>query len=158
MAMRRLNRRALLSGALGATASCIAKLALDPTSPVPSPVGRACRSRLEWIPSAVAAVLYSPDHACVGAELLARGVCLLFMVGCNALMMGTFLDGMEESGSVAATGLATAANFSASALYGIVLFHETVNMTWLLGFAMIVAGVLMLSTVRLRTSSSLALR
>jgi len=74
------------------------------------------------------------------------------MVSLNILMVGTFLEGMEESGSVAGTALASAANFGASALYGILLWNETVNKTWLFGFCLVVAGAGMLSTVRLDES------
>ena len=36
------------------------------------------------------------------------------MIGVNALMISSFLDGMNESGSVVGTALSTAANFSCS--------------------------------------------
>jgi len=36
------------------------------------------------------------------------------MIGVNALMISSFLDGMNESGSVVGTALSTAANFSFS--------------------------------------------
>jgi uncharacterized membrane protein len=70
------------------------------------------------------------------------------MVSLNILMVGTFLEGMEESGSVAGTALASAANFGTSALFGILLWHETVNTTWLFGFCLVVVGASMLSTVQ----------
>lgn len=66
----------------------------------------------------------------------------------NAMMLGAFLSGMEESGSVAATGLATAANFGTSAIFGIWLWNEQVNEMWLAGFILVVCGVLLLSQVR----------
>lgn len=66
----------------------------------------------------------------------------------NAFMMGAFLEGMEESGSVAGTGLATAANFGTSALFGIGLWGEQVNKTWMVGFILVLGGVLMLSQVK----------
>ena len=49
--------------------------------------------------------------------LLSRCLCLLLMIGLNAGMMSYFLDGMNESGSVAGTSLSTAANFSCSVSY-----------------------------------------
>jgi uncharacterized membrane protein len=70
------------------------------------------------------------------------------MVSLNILMVGTFLEGIEESGSVAGTALASAANFGTSALLGFLLFHETINQTWLLGFSLVVLGAVMLSTVQ----------
>jgi uncharacterized membrane protein len=72
------------------------------------------------------------------------------MVSLNILMVGTFLEGLEESGSVAGTALASAANFGTSALLGFLVFHETVNQTWLLGFVLVVSGAIMLSTVQIR--------
>ena len=51
---------------------------------------------------------------CSSMSLLARGLCLLCTIGTNALMIGSFLDGMNESGSVVGTALSTAANFSCS--------------------------------------------
>jgi len=81
-------------------------------------------------------------------------VCLLLMIGCNAVMLGSFLDGMNESGSVAASALSTAANFCFSAIYGIVLFHESVSWLWMLGFMFILVGVWLLSTVNLTTNTA----
>eukprot|EP00986_Skeletonema_menzelii_P011493 scaffold5917_cov135-Skeletonema_menzelii.AAC.5 len=92
-----INKRAIISGALGATASSIGKLALSPESPVPS----------------------------------------------------TFLDGMNESGSVVGTALSTAANFSFSALYGILFFEEHVPISWFFGATMIAIGMYLLSSVTL---------
>ena len=72
------------------------------------------------------------------------------MIGCNAAMMATFVDGLGESGSIAGTALANAANFTLSAIYGILFFHETINAMWLVGFVMILCGAWLLSTVRLK--------
>ena len=47
-------------------------------------------------------------------SLATRGICLLCMIGVNAVMISSFLDGMNESGSVVGTALSTAANFSCS--------------------------------------------
>jgi drug/metabolite transporter (DMT)-like permease len=71
------------------------------------------------------------------------------MVGLNIVMVAYFVEGMEESGSVAGTGLASAANFAVSALYGIVLWGEQVNAQWCGGFALVVVGVALLSTIRM---------
>jgi uncharacterized membrane protein len=71
------------------------------------------------------------------------------MVLLNILMVGTFLEGMEESGSVAGTALASAASFGTSALWGVLFFNEKVNTTWLFGFGLVVIGASMLSTVKL---------
>ena len=97
------NKRAIVSGALGATASCIAKLALAPESPVPSTVHAICIANAGI-----------DLKLCTFITLLARGVCFLCMIGVNASMIYLFVDGMSESGSVVGTALSTAANFSFS--------------------------------------------
>ena len=51
---------------------------------------------------------------CTIIAFASRGICLLLMIGVNAVMISSFLDGMNESGSVAGTSLSTAANFSCS--------------------------------------------
>jgi multidrug transporter EmrE-like cation transporter len=70
------------------------------------------------------------------------------MIVLNTLMLGTFLEGMEESGSVAGTGLATASNFATSALLGVMLWQEKVDQIWIIGFTLVVSGVLILSRVQ----------
>jgi multidrug transporter EmrE-like cation transporter len=126
---------ALLSGFLGATASCFAKFAFSDSF------------ASEWVGKQCLFVL--PDgQACSFLQLLPRGVCLLAMIGCNVIMLGSFLEGMEESGSVAGTALATGANFAAASVYGYLLWDESFPPTWWLGFAMIVTGVMLLSTVK----------
>mmetsp|Transcript_32676 Transcript_32676/g.43575 ORF Transcript_32676/g.43575 Transcript_32676/m.43575 type:complete len:160 (-) Transcript_32676:338-817(-) len=143
------NRRAFLSGFLGATASCIGKLGLDSSSPIPSYSLTFCEQCLA--PSSSSS---SNDTVCAVAVVGVRIVCLLLMIGCNAVMLGSFLDGMNESGSVAASALSTAANFCFSAIYGIVLFHESVSWLWMLGFMFILVGVWLLSTVNLTTNTA----
>lgn len=71
------------------------------------------------------------------------------MIGTNAVMMATFLDGMNESGTVAGTALANAANFTLSAIYGVLFFEESISTMWVVGFAMILAGVWILSGIQL---------
>jgi hypothetical protein len=130
-------RVALLSGALGAVASCLAKFSLSSDSPLRW-IGMICRDSTSLL-----------DHnVCVAVEWIPRLVCLLGMIVMNAFMMGTFLEGMEESGSVAGTGLATAANFGTSALLGIWLWDEKVNEIWLVGFSLVLCGALLLSQVQ----------
>lgn len=102
------NKLAIISGALGAIASSIGKLALSPVSPVPSKIHSYCHIFLNryyrendvWI--------------CPYVSLGTRVVCFLCMIGVNLLMVSSFLDGMNESGSVVGTALSTAANFSFS--------------------------------------------
>lgn len=117
--MPTINKLAILSGTLGATASLIAKLALSPTSPIPTFVDTTCINFInaDATPedgfSTIDFIYFSAD-ICSLAALASRGICLLFMITLNAVMISSFLDGMNESGSVAGTSLATAANFSCS--------------------------------------------
>ncbi len=106
-----INKRAIVSGALGATASFIAKLALSPTSPVPSSVHAFCIANIDQL---IADGSDIKPWICPSISLLTRGICLLCMVGVNAVMISSFLDGMDESGSVVGTSLSTAANFTCS--------------------------------------------
>ena len=106
--MPAINKLAILSGALGATASLIAKLALSPDSPIPTFIQSSCHQLLSYN------VEIMDIHVCTIIAFASRGICLLLMIGVNAVMISSFLDGMNESGSVAGTSLSTAANFSCS--------------------------------------------
>lgn len=136
---------AIISGVLGATASCLAKFALAPESPVRLWGREQCDL---YIGSFL--VMYELE-ACSIVEWIPRGLCLGLMIAMNVVMVGAFLKGMEESGSVAGTGLASAANFGVSALYGILLFDEKVDKIWLGGFSLVIIGVFLLSTVQTET-------
>jgi len=155
-----LKRRAALSGLLGASASCIAKLALDPSSPLQTRARDAC-SRFVLSPSVHAHAIaqffnlfLDGVDICAVAELFLRALCFLGMIGLNACMMACYLDGMQESGTVAGTALANAANFSVSAIYGIIFFQESIGATWLMGFSIILLGVWLLSAVCLKKKVS----
>ena len=142
---------ALLSGTLGATASCFAKFAFAPDSTVA--VG--ARQLLQQVTRQTGSLSTSgttADQYTMAAEFLARGLCLLLMIGCNAFMLGSFIAGMEESGSVAGTALSSAANFLSSAFYGYLLFGEEFSKQWWMGFSMVNLGVILLSTVRAEPS------
>ena len=108
-----LNTHAILSGALGATASFIAKLALSPDSPVPSAIYSFCIANIQHQEDDDTGLSW----VCPAASLATRGICLLCMIGVNAIMISSFLDGMNESGSVVGTALSTAANFTGSVSY-----------------------------------------
>lgn len=129
----------LSSGFLGATASCLGKFALDPDSFVALWTQQhLCRSD-------------SLVHGwwwCWAVALIARGACLVGMITCNAFMLSSFVQGMVESGSIAGTALASAANFAVSALYGYWLWNERFPLQWWIGFSMVLAGVTLLSTVQ----------
>lgn len=133
----------LLSGALGATASGLAKFAFDANS---APVQVATRivsssSTTEWLQ-----LCKNNANLCfLIPNLLIRGICLVGMILCNALMLGTFLKGMEESGSIAGSALSTAANFILSACYGYLFWYERFSSSWWIGFGMVVAGVILLA-------------
>ena len=146
----------MISGLLGATASCIGKIALDPTSPVQSSARGLCNRfvPVEVVISALINTTIPSRHICKGIELSLRGACLLLMIGTNAAMMATFLEGLNESGTVAGTALANAANFSLSAIYGIVFFEESITTLWMIGFAMIVVGAWILSSIRLKDNNT----
>ena len=80
-------------------------------------------------------------------EIATRGISVLIMLACNALMLGSFLQAMDESGSVAGTALATAANFTVSAVYGFCLWGDEFSLQWLFGFSLVILGVVLLSTM-----------
>ena len=56
------------------------------------------------------------------------------MIGVNALMISSFLDGMNESGSVVGTALSTAANFSFSVSAKDYIQYYTCNLYLILMF------------------------
>lgn len=132
----------IISGVMGATASCLAKFALAPESPVRLWGREQCDRHIGSF-----LIVYELE-VCSIFEWIPRGLCLGLMIAMNVVMVGAFLEGMEESGSVAGTGLTSAANFAASALYGILLFDEKVDKVWLAGFSLVIVGVLLLSTVQ----------
>jgi hypothetical protein len=137
---------ALWSGFLGATASCAAKFAFSaPTHGNGANEGAIFLA--PFLPRGLTAV-----------SVALRASAVALMVLCNAGMLGSFLEGMEESGSVAATSLASAANFVASAAYGHYVWGERRDSNadgaalYAGGLLMIVAGVLLLSTVRTKST------
>lgn len=151
---------ALLSGFLGAAASCFAKFAFDPELQVVDWVHSSCPSAFyENRPTASEQQLSAVRTTvlltvCKAAELAPRGLFLLAMIACNAAMLSSFLQGMQESGSVAGTALSSSANFATSALLGALLFSERFPVQWWLGFSMVVTGAMLLATVRVRPKGS----
>mmetsp|Transcript_1827 Transcript_1827/g.2714 ORF Transcript_1827/g.2714 Transcript_1827/m.2714 type:complete len:140 (-) Transcript_1827:548-967(-) len=133
--------RAMISGTLGATASMFAKLGLSSSSdsPISKLTYELCIQHIS-----------AEDSFCNIITLFVRALCLLLMVAVNALMMSSFLEGMQESGSVSASALSTAANFSVSAIYGLLLFDESISGMWCIGFSTIMVGVWMLSSVKVK--------
>ena len=127
----------LLSGAFGAIAASLAKVAFSSDTFLVSSTTNACISTL------------TTNEAICGAVVLAvRGLCFVGTLALNIFMVGSFLEGMEESGSVAGTGLASAANFCVSSLLGFLLWEEDFSKERVLGFSLVVVGCLLLSTVK----------
>lgn len=103
--MSALNFRAILAGAFGAGASCFAKLSFDSNSNLALAMRNICYSKIESVDES------NIYNICEASSLLTRGLTLLLMVGCNVLMVGTFVEGMTVSGSTIATALSTGSNF-----------------------------------------------
>lgn len=178
------HRFVLWSGFLGATASCLAKLALSTDEDSPLALFRQqCAQRLtvdvdviliqkgnfivgelmvqygivlmhkwKYLQRMIQNVAYDLHifevEWCLTLSWIPRVLCLLLVVTLNVFMVASFLRGIRESGSVAGTALSSASNFACSAMYGHLLYHETFTQTWWIGFASVVSGVLILSTVQ----------
>jgi drug/metabolite transporter (DMT)-like permease len=127
----RVGSMALMSGFLGALASCLGKIALDTSRT--SPLNRLQEE------------LFANNKTAPAAEYAVRGIFFVAMLVCNACMLGAFLDGMEQAGSVAGTALSNAANFMSSAVIGYVVWHERFTTSWYIGFAFILTGTILLT-------------
>jgi drug/metabolite transporter (DMT)-like permease len=135
---------ALSSGFLGATASGFAKFALDPDSMI----ARATHS-LVCAEGSDTHLVMAHHHYCYWIVFCtSRGFCLLAMILCNGYMLGTFLKGIEESGTVGGTALSTASNFLTSAIYGYLLWNERFTLLWWVGFTLVCVGVALLSVLK----------
>jgi drug/metabolite transporter (DMT)-like permease len=88
--------------------------------------------------------IFDVDY-CQVLTLPGRLLCIVGMIVLNAYMIASFLRGIQESGSVVAPSLSTAANFTTSALYGALVWHERMNLQWLVGFVCVLLGVMLLS-------------
>ena len=155
--MSAIKRRAVVSGLLGASASCIGKIALDPESLVQSKARGICNLFVSADATRIISVIGASIQsglACKAVEVCIRGLCLLLMILTNAVMMTTFLDGINESGTVAGTALANAANFTLSAIYGVLFFEESITTMWIVGFAMILAGAWILSSIQMKENKA----
>jgi drug/metabolite transporter (DMT)-like permease len=127
---------ALLSGAFGATASCLAKFAFSSDTFVTA------WTRDQCLAMGVA------DDSCSLLVYAIRALCFVGTLTLNVFMVGSFLEGMEESGSVAGTAMSSAANFVVSSLLGFWLWNEQLSKTWLLGFSCVILGTILLATVK----------
>ncbi|KAG7358045.1 MYND finger domain containing protein [Nitzschia inconspicua] len=88
--------------------------------------------------------IFEVDY-CQVLTLPMRLCCIVGMIVMNAYMIASFLRGMQESGSVIGPSLSTAANFTTSAIYGALLWHERMNLQWCVGFVCLLVGVMLLS-------------
>ncbi len=62
-------------------------------------------------------------------------------------MLSSFVSGLMRRGSVSGSATSFAYNFCASAVYGVVLFGERLTPIYAGGFALILAGVMLMSKV-----------
>ncbi|KAJ5697395.1 Pyridoxamine 5'-phosphate oxidase [Penicillium malachiteum] len=77
-------------------------------------------------------------------ELLVRGACLGLNVVCNIIMWALFTRALTAGPSTTKVSITnTAANFLATALFGMVVFREAVGGLWWLGAAMMGAGCIL---------------
>ena len=138
---------ALLSGALGAMASCFAKVAFASNEdlalwlPLPdlSPSNLTC-PEFASLPAWLELSLWLQCH--LVSKLVPRLLALVAMILCNISMVACFVGGLQESGSVAGTALATGSNFVCSVLVGYMVWNESL-VSWP-GFFMVVAGTILL--------------
>ena len=142
---------ALVSGALGAAASCFAKLAFAGTTSLPTAAAdndtsSSCPELNEWIACFQAnntncAFQWISCH--LWTVLLPRMACLMAMILCNISMVACFVGGLQDAGSIAGTALATAANFLVSAAAGYLIWNEGTSLS-VPGFTMVVVGTILL--------------
>jgi hypothetical protein len=187
---------ALISGCLGASASCFAKLAFGTTSTTMRPSLQQ-QQQQQHIPtnednndSSVATIVDAVSfyhtinicHYLVGSKalpvattlsssssktdpkydhrriwndpqvlcswtifVLYRCICVVGMIVCNIYMIGTFLKGMDDSGTIAGTALSTSSNFILSAVYGYFIWDERHTMHWWIGLTMVCLGMTILT-------------
>lgn len=169
---------ALLSGTLGAAASCFAKLAFmapPEQATTTSIAATSCPAVSEWMtcfvgsssssssdapsPTTCTSILQwlSCHHHLILSLLVPRIACLFAMVACNAAMVACFVGGLEDAGSIAGTALATAANFLVSAVLGYVSWDERTfssSSSSLPGIIMVVVGTTLLVLAQRPSSSS----
>mmetsp|Transcript_11612 Transcript_11612/g.23944 ORF Transcript_11612/g.23944 Transcript_11612/m.23944 type:complete len:583 (-) Transcript_11612:10-1758(-) len=90
--------------------------------------------------------LFEVDYGQLFLVLPLRILCVAAMLITNVYMIASFLKGIQDSGSVGGTSLSTAANFVSSAFYGKLLWGESMNGRWFVGFVCVLAGVLIISS------------
>lgn len=165
------HRWAVWGGILGATASCLAKIAVssDPINPLVYVQDRWCEPFLtstdwdnrvqEWMHPILQFWLRLEEatptfisekvagmSTCQLIILVPRIACFIAMLLVNAYMIAAFIRGMQHSGSVVGTSITTASNFSTSAFLGALIWKERFSPSWWVGFALVLFGVLLLSS------------
>ncbi|XP_024381977.1 uncharacterized protein [Physcomitrium patens] len=73
-----------------------------------------------------------------------RLACYICVVACNVMMWTLYVRSLNRLSSLQATVFNFAANFLLSGLAGFLLFGEAAHLQWLLGAALIVAGITVL--------------
>ena len=138
---------ALVSGVLGAAASCFAKLAFAGTPSLATTTAddSSCPDLKEWmicLQTADCAFQWISCHLLLTVVLPRIGF-LLAMIICNVSMVACFVGGLQDAGSIAGTALATAANFLSSAAAGYFIWKEG-NSISVPGFTMVIVGTILL--------------
>ena len=78
------------------------------------------------------------------------------MLMANAMMMASFLQSLQDSGSLNATVINSSVNFFFSGLAGKLLFGEILSGQWWLGAMLILTGVWMVSLSSEATKNNVA--
>ena len=122
-----------LSGLYGAFGSVAGKIALSGGD---SPVSTLCSAEFGQ------AVLWAvPQGYCAALQVGVRAVLFLAMLGCNGLMLSTFLMALEKRGTLIVVVISSTCNMLASGLLGQLLFGEPVHLSWCVGASLMMVGV-----------------
>ena len=131
---------AFLSGVLGTVAASFSKAASSPPESF-LPVLRMCER------------IGLPGQVCQALPISIRVGLFGTMLFINAVMVGVFLEGLVDSGSIAGTSLSLAGNFVASLAIGNSAWSEkSISPIWVVGVLVSVSGVLVLSGVSVETN------
>lgn len=138
---------AVAAGICAALASIFAKLAVA-SNAVTDLCTKSLHSVLNWTTS--------PDDSdgphenssvmdlCSSATLIIRLLCFGLMFASNAVMWTLFVRSLQSTSSVIATITNTASNIFFTAVSGYVIFGEELPVTWWIGAALIVAGLVLM--------------
>jgi len=121
-----------LSGLYGALASVAGKLALSSGSPVSALCAAEFGTAAPWA---------VPPGYCAALQVGCRAVLFGAMLGCNGLMLSTFLMALEKRGTLIVVVISSTCNMLASGLLGQLLFGEPVHLSWCVGASLMCLGV-----------------